>query len=911
MEALPRRFARSPIVVLLAAVYAIERGSRREALQLVDHTRVSGELEVARACLLIALGAFPRALSELEGQRSPEAQRLRLRLAGELGWTDHCASAALRLVELEPHSATWRLTAAGFAADDRRAEAAASLLHPLTSASEPDVLLRGAELLLDLGCPRAATPLLQRLVDAALQTTHRTAAAKLALRSGDFDLAEALFDSDPAELARLRLWQGDVSTAEALLGQAPAGDTASLVRGALLVLQGSPQAALRPLRAVHTTESANWQTEAHLALGDLASAEATLGSSATGSQGNWIRGLLEARLRLLQAERGDPATHLARKWARELSAAFDALQATPTCVDDTASLLNAIEEALRQLGGNRSEYPTRVHGDGLSRLEVPPLAADQLLLAAAHPERGHPRATHAALDAALELDLSRDNRAWGLATRAQLRLWVGQLDAALADAEASLALSHSLQPARHAWLVATLLRGDPATAKDTAERWRDPELALPYAEACLRLGEQTLARGALAHARSTWPRCPSVWLFSLLAAEASEDESTEPLRALLAAGAPGWMAAARGSAERARELLAGNRSLTTPTMLGDEGFLRPLTWRQSPLDVGEYLRRAETALLRAGEFSQAPMTALNPPDPERLAANIELAASEGAAFAPAKPHAPRELSADQLEHFRRHGYLVVEHCFSDDTAQRWIDDANDRLRRAPERYVRPSSGDPNPDVRGYDPTEPRTWTFERLEVLGDRTVPITELSPRAWHVICDLLGGPERVATREWGNQVKPNFPRRHSSDIEPTSSSWHLDYPSRNTRLDEFSLGLICIVMLSEVLPGGGGTMLAPESVSHVAQELAANPAGVDFVRRDAGPRITRRCRRFVELTGKPGDIAFIHPLMLHTGSPNSCSRVRWMGNPLVELAEPLRVDRPDPRYYSPVEQVVVDALG
>jgi hypothetical protein len=78
----------------------------------------------------------------------------------------------------------------------------------------------------------------------------------------------------------------------------------------------------------------------------------------------------------------------------------------------------------------------------------------------------------------------------------------------------------------------------------------------------------------------------------------------------------------------------------------------------------------------------------------------------------------------------------------------------------------------------------------------------------------------------------------------------------------------------------------------------------GVQFPYLD----LVGQCHDFVEATGEVGDVYLLHPYVLHAKSRNSLRRPRFITNPPLTLAEPMRFDRPDP---SPVERAVLRGLG
>lgn len=68
-----------------------------------------------------------------------------------------------------------------------------------------------------------------------------------------------------------------------------------------------------------------------------------------------------------------------------------------------------------------------------------------------------------------------------------------------------------------------------------------------------------------------------------------------------------------------------------------------------------------------------------------------------------------------------------------------------------------------------------------------------------------------------------------------------------------------LVVPLYSDILPGGGGTYVAPQSIDKVARYLAehsegVHPTGFDFA------AIRDECDEFVELTGNVGDVSRGH---------------------------------------------------
>lgn len=312
---------------------------------------------------------------------------------------------------------------------------------------------------------------------------------------------------------------------------------------------------------------------------------------------------------------------------------------------------------------------------------------------------------------------------------------------------------------------------------------------------------------------------------------------------------------------------------------------------------GARLRAAESILVRAiGVRPPAPANAGSRPEPRTPSAGA---------------WTPTFLEPEQIEQFLRDGFLVVEGAFDPAVAARWREDAVHRIREQPAQWVRGYDPDVGPSLAGFDPGEPATWTWPLIELRGSERVEIAEFSPDGWAAICDLLGGPDRIRTRSWDNYMIINL--RANAELpehtpQPGWSSWHIDDPSPLTRIDRINNGLVCIALFDDLLPRSGNTWLAPDSVPRVAADLAANPGGVDYC-NDRGTHITLACERFHEVVGRAGDLVLFHPLMMHSSSPNASGRIRWMGNPMVYLEQPLDPFRPEPE-LSPVERAMHRAI-
>jgi hypothetical protein len=255
---------------------------------------------------------------------------------------------------------------------------------------------------------------------------------------------------------------------------------------------------------------------------------------------------------------------------------------------------------------------------------------------------------------------------------------------------------------------------------------------------------------------------------------------------------------------------------------------------------------------------------------------------------------PQQLSDQEVDHFVRHGYVVLEDCFDPASAREWID-------RAWVRF-------------GYDRDDPQQWVEKRIQLSTLDSVDAQDLAPKAWAAAVQLLGGEDRIDLPwQWGDGFIANLGVGDDRAWQPPSAEvkgWHKDGDFFRHFLDSPEQGLLTIVLWTDMHHRGGGTFLAADSVPVVARYLADHPEGVlpeDF---DFGA-LVRQCSDFRELTGQAGDVVLMHPYMLHATSQNVIRHGRLITNPPIALQQPMEFDRADPGDLSPVERAVLHGLG
>ncbi|KAF6837285.1 hypothetical protein CPLU01_03149 [Colletotrichum plurivorum] len=265
------------------------------------------------------------------------------------------------------------------------------------------------------------------------------------------------------------------------------------------------------------------------------------------------------------------------------------------------------------------------------------------------------------------------------------------------------------------------------------------------------------------------------------------------------------------------------------------------------------------------------------------------------------------LTEAQKEHFRANGWLKLTGCFTREQAEWVTKDVWTRL--------------------GADPNDTSTWKH-RTNMPHHRAFDCSEFAPKAWSAIVELCGGEERVApeSKEWRDSLIVNLgsPEFEGKEQSPKNlDNWHVDGDFFVHFLDSPEQGLLVIPLFTDVVPGGGGTVICPEAMRKVAAHLRDHPDGVsprmvprghpDFAaERNLNwfNELAGSCSEFVEATGDVGNVYLLHPLMLHSASLNPLRKLRVITNPPVFLKEPHRFHRPDGTEYSLVEQATLRAL-
>ncbi|KAJ6010099.1 hypothetical protein N7522_005115 [Penicillium canescens] len=277
------------------------------------------------------------------------------------------------------------------------------------------------------------------------------------------------------------------------------------------------------------------------------------------------------------------------------------------------------------------------------------------------------------------------------------------------------------------------------------------------------------------------------------------------------------------------------------------------------------------------------------------------------------PQSQYTLTEEQKQHWLDYGFIKVPRCFTREAAAEFTSSVWTRL--------------------GVSPDDKTTWTQEKVNMPGHTMISVESFAPKAWHAICELVGGADRVADwcKDWKdgwivNMGKPEYNPEDALDLR-SLNDWHNDGDWFVHFLDSPEQALLVIPLFSDIKSKGGGTAICTDGIGLVAQYLYDHPEGTwpSLASHNVpntpseGPNLWTEWAHssthtkndsFHEVTGEVGDVFLLHPFMLHSASRNLRRDVRIITNPPVALKEPFNFNLVDGQ-YSLIEQKTLRDLG
>jgi len=262
------------------------------------------------------------------------------------------------------------------------------------------------------------------------------------------------------------------------------------------------------------------------------------------------------------------------------------------------------------------------------------------------------------------------------------------------------------------------------------------------------------------------------------------------------------------------------------------------------------------------------------------------------------PELVRALSDAQIQQFIQDGFVRIDQAFPRELA----DQAREIMWR---------------DLP-CDPDEPATWTKPVIRLPGYGQEPFRKaVNTPTLHAAFDQIVGKGRWRPRDGLGSFPVRFP--HPDD--PGDAGWHVDvsFPGEDCdpneqsdfsswRVNVTSRGraLLMLFLFSDVGEQDAPTRIRVGSHLDMARFLApAGEAGMSHLvldRMGAG-------RPEALATGEAGTVYLCHPFLVHAAQMHRGSVPRFIAQPPLHPAEPLRLEREDGD-YSPVEIAIRQAL-
>lgn len=214
---------------------------------------------------------------------------------------------------------------------------------------------------------------------------------------------------------------------------------------------------------------------------------------------------------------------------------------------------------------------------------------------------------------------------------------------------------------------------------------------------------------------------------------------------------------------------------------------------------------------------------------------------------------------------------------------------------------------------GCDRHDRNTWTRPVIRLGDYAQEPFRQAAntPRLRAAFDELVGAGRWLPRASLGT-----FPIRFPSPEAPGDDGWHADASFAGAdgswRLNVESRGraLLMLFLFSDVGENDAPTRIRVGSHLDVPRLLQpAGEAGLSYL--ELGERLDSTAHRPTALaTGAAGTVYLCHPFLIHAAQPHRGSIPRFLAQPPLYPAEPLRLVRDD-RDYSAVEIAIRRGLG
>ncbi|MGY3690308.1 hypothetical protein ACVIGA_000388 [Bradyrhizobium sp. USDA 3240] len=213
-----------------------------------------------------------------------------------------------------------------------------------------------------------------------------------------------------------------------------------------------------------------------------------------------------------------------------------------------------------------------------------------------------------------------------------------------------------------------------------------------------------------------------------------------------------------------------------------------------------------------------------------------------------------------------------------------------------------------------DPADPATWTrpVVRLGHYGDEPFKQAANTPVLYAAFDQLVGKGRWLPRPNLGT-----FPVRFPSPRDPGDAGWHIDagfrsvasdFSSRRSNVTSRGRALLMLFLFSDVGACDAPTRIKVGSHRDIARSLEpAGDAGLSHAELDQLGAALDRPEALA--TGEAGSVYLCHPFLIHAAQMHRGTEPRFLAQPPLAPAEPLRLVRDDGS-YSPVEIAIRLAL-
>ena len=266
------------------------------------------------------------------------------------------------------------------------------------------------------------------------------------------------------------------------------------------------------------------------------------------------------------------------------------------------------------------------------------------------------------------------------------------------------------------------------------------------------------------------------------------------------------------------------------------------------------------------------------------------------------------LTGCQLAEFETKGFTIVRNAFSSDIAKQIREELLWPLVESDGTILKNNSN---------------TWPYRKglKDILqSDDQVISNKLIVAIDQLLGESCWDIKTLALGWWVVTFPESCLQTTDLGVQPTDletwgarGKWHVDGAHFLHSADSPEQGLLPVFLFSNIEAGDGGTALAVGSHLRVAQLLLEESDGIP------GGDLSQRAREIPgilnqveEVTGNAGDVALLHPFLLHAISRNLGNKgvdsVRFICNPCVRLKNSMDIRIQNESFASPLERTIIN---